>query len=261
MADANNTVSLEVVSKSSVSSVKKTIVQQLKKRHDVDLCLIGANRTGLFSTVQYVTKNAPCDVLVVRDDNLWNDGPMKAVVCFGINDWEGSIEAFRALLRIAKPGDEIEAVHVVHSWNSCDAVFGPPMMAPQGNGTTEHKISKSLERAMMDALRDKATSLSPDDVNIKPVVLFAGVDNPTKILVDYAASNQVNLVSVGLGSIDRIFAPPNFSYYLTHKSPCSVLVARRTPGGYLQTPVEENTKVPDYYVEDPEEWFMRKSSI
>ena len=260
-------VSLDVVSRTT--SIKKTIVDELRQRHP-DLCLIGADRSGsgLFSTVQYVTKNAPCDVLVVRDDGLWHDGPMKAIVCFGINDWEGSIEAFRAALRIAKPGDEIEAVHVVHSWNTVDAVFGPPMMPPQGNGTTEDKIAKALEKVMLDALNENATRLGPDDVNIRPVVLFAGVDNPTKVLVDYASSNKANLVSVGVGCIGRIFNPVNFSYYLTHKSPCSVLVARRSSEGVPESvPTEPSTQrkngagIADFYVDDPEEWFLRKSSI
>ena len=260
----DNKATLDVVPS---SSVKMTIVDQLEKKHP-DLCVIGAYGShfcrDLFSTVHFVTKNAPCDVLVVRQDGLWQNGPMKAVVCFGINDWEGSIDAFKAAVRIARPGDEIEAVHVVHSYNSVDAVFGPPMMPPKGNGTIEEKIAKSLEAVMLQTLNDKASCLRPDQVTLKSVILFAGVENPTKVIADYAANHRINLVSVGVGSIARIFCSANFSYYLTHNSPCSVLVARGTlqseppPITVMKDKVQESA---DFYVDDPQEWFLRKSSI
>ena len=93
------TVSVDVNVIESSQSVKRTIVNQLELKQP-DLCVIGAESKGslasIFSTVQYVLKNAPCDVLVVRDDGLsalTNGDSMKAIVCFGINDWEGSIDA------------------------------------------------------------------------------------------------------------------------------------------------------------------------
>ena len=246
-------------------SVKKTIVSELNAQRP-DLCVIGADSSsvGIFSTVRYVCDMAPCDVLVVRDDgfaSLTSGEPMKALVCFGINDWEGSIEAFKAALRIAKRGDVIEAVHVVHLGGAVDGIFGPPMVAPKGNGTTEEKIAKALEMAMRQALADDSTCLTPGEVKISPVVLYAGIENPIKVLVDYAESSSANLVSVGAGSIWRIFSPKNFSYYLTHKAPCSVLVARRTQQQQSETKQETSNDSRSFYVEDPQEWVRHKSFI
>lgn len=251
------------------SSVKRAIVNELEVKHP-DLCVIGADsRTGplgIFNTVQFVLKRAPCDILVVRDDglsNLTSGEPIKALVCFGINDWEGSIDAFKATLRIARPGDVIEAVHVVHAGGQVDAVFGPPMVVPPGNGTTEEKISRSLEKAMLEALDDESSSLSRYDVEIRPKVLFAGMDNPVKVLIDYAEINQASILSVGVGSIGRILSPVNFSYQLTRKSPCSVLVARKTDDE-AQKNIEcsqPRSSGASFYVEDPQEWVKTKSFI
>ena len=233
-------------------SVKKTIVENIQQKQP-DLVVIGGSSRGaaqrVFGTLQYVVKNSPCDVLVVRDESLMNGEPIKTLVCFGINDWEGSIDAFRAALRIARPGDTIEAVHVVYT--DVNAIHGPAMVAPKGNGTTESKISKALEKAMIEALDDHSTVLTRNDVDIKPVVLHAGIDNPVKVLVNYAAEHNINLLSVGVGSIGKVFTPVNFSYSLTHHSPCSVLVARKT----IVSPV------PSFYVEDPTEWVNHKSFI
>jgi hypothetical protein len=153
------------------SSVKKVLVNELNNQHP-DLCVIGSHSgvNSIFSTVQYVLKYATCDVLVVRDDGLSSTDPMKAIVCFGINDWEGSIDAFKATIRMARPGDHIEAVHVVYAGGPVDAVFGPPMVVPRGNGTTGDKIEKALEQAMIEVLDDASTSLNRDDVVIKPTV-------------------------------------------------------------------------------------------
>lgn len=248
----------------SQQSVKRTIVAELVNKNP-DLCVIGAS-TSIFSTVQYVLKNSPCDVLVVRDDGLTgltNGEPMKAIVCFGINDWEGSRDAFRAALRIARPGDKIEAVHVVYAGGPVDAVFGPPMIVPPGNGTTEEKIAKAIEKAMLETLDDKATSVSRNDVEIKPTVLYAGIDNPVKILVDHADKVQANLLSVGAGRVGRALSPVNFSYQLTRKSPCSVLVAKKTKNTDSQK-VSNNKRSayhPSFYVEDPQKWVETKSFI
>ena len=248
-------VDMDVV---AASSVKKTIVQTIKESQP-DLVVIGGQDSGaatrIFGTLQYVVKNSPCDVLVVRDDAMMTGGPIKALVCFGVNDWEGSIDAFRAALRIARPGDSIEAVHVVYAGTGVDAVHGPPMVAPKGNGSIEAKISKALEDAMIEALEDESTCLTRSDVDIRPVVLQAGIDNPVKVLVDYAAENNCNLLSVGVGSIGRVFTPVNFSYSLTHSSPCSVLVARKTIKGRV------DTASCNFYVEDPSEWVRSKSFI
>jgi hypothetical protein len=246
------------------SSVKKSIVKQIESKIP-DLCVIGAeSRSGplsILSTVQYVTRYAPCDMLVVRDEglsSLTSGESMKALVCFGISDWEGSIDAFKATLRIARPGDVIEAVHVVHAGGVVDAVFGPPMIVPQGNGTTEDKILKALEKAMLEALDDKSTCLSRSDVKITPKVLFAGADNPVRTLTDYAERCQANVLSVGVGSIGRILNPVNFSYHLTRKSPCSVLVARKTEHCIQNT---HTSNVVGFYVEDPQQWVQTKSFI
>jgi hypothetical protein len=82
-----------------------------------------------------------------------------------------------------------------------------------------------------------------------------------KVLVDYAEVNSANLVSVGIGSIGRIFSPTNFSYYLTHKAPCSVLVARRTEETPIVTKSDAESVKPSFYVEDPQEWVNHKSFI
>lgn len=242
----------------SAYSVKKAIVKNIHASQP-DLVVIGGQgssaATRVFGTLQYVVKHSPCDVLVVRDDAMITGGPIKALVCFGVNDWEGSIDAFRAALRIARPGDSIEAVHVVYAGTGVDAVHGPPMVAPKGNGSVEAKISKALEDAMIEALEDDSTCLTRSDVNIRPVVLHAGIDNPVKVLVDYAAENECNLLSVGVGSIGRVFTPINFSYSLTHTSPCSVLVARKTEKPRI------DTATCNFYVEDPTEWVRNKSFI
>jgi len=246
-------------------SVKKSIVNALNQKNP-DLCVIGSTDGGLrsiFSTVQYVLKHAPCDVLVVRDENLASltSEPMKALVCFGINDWEGSVEAFKATLRVARPGDHIEAVHVVYAGGSVDAVFGPPMVVPPGNGTTGEKIERALEQAMIDVLDDESTCLNREDVAIKPTVLFAGMDNPVKVLMDYAEQQQSNLLSVGVGSVGRVLSPVNFSYQLTRKSPCSVLVARRRAAHCEEIQTSSVSEDKGYYVEDPQEWVRTKSFI
>ena len=245
-------------------STKKSIIKELDA-HQADLCVIAAGRESshwprLFSTVQYVANHSPCDVLIVRQDGLdalSADHPMKALVCFGINDWEGSIDAFRATLRIARPGDTIEAVHVVYPGRAIDGLYGPPMSVPSGDGTPESKISKALEGAMIKALEDESTALTRKDVNIAPVVIQAGFDNPMKTLVEYASSSGANLISVGVGCIGRIFAPVNFSYYIAHHSPCSVLVAKRT----ADTSNTQTTDSTSFYVEDPREWLRHKSFI
>ena len=238
----------------SSRSVKRALVDGIRDKNP-DLCVIGSNTGRLqavFSTAQYVLRHAPCDVLVVPETGSDLDHAMKALVCFGINDWEGSIDAFKATLRIARPGDTVEAVHVVYAGGPVDAVFGPPMMVPRGNGTTGEKISAALEQAMLEVLDDAACHLNREDIEIKPTVLFAGIDNPIKVLVDYGEQRGANLLSVGVGSIEKIFNPVNFSYQLTRKSPVSVLVARRTVAP---------EQVMSYYVEDPELWVQSKSFI
>jgi nucleotide-binding universal stress UspA family protein len=234
-------------------SVRKAIVENIKSKQP-DLVVIGGSSRGVaqrvFGTLQYVVKNSPCDVLVVRDESLMNGEPIKTLVCFGINDWEGSLDAFKAALRIARPGDSIEAVHVVYT--DVNAIHGPAMVAPKGSGTIASKIAQALEKAMLESLDDHSTVLSRTDVDIKPVVLHAGIDSPVKVLVNYAGDNNVNLLSVGVGSIGRVFNQVNFSYSLTHHSPCSVLVARKTV---------VSSSVPNFYVEDPTEWVNHKSFI
>ena len=242
----------------SASSVQEPIIHNIHASQP-DLIVIGgqdsSTATRIFGTLQYVVKNSPCHVLVVRDDAIITGGLIKALVCFGVNDWEGSIDAFRAALSMARPGDCIEAVHVVYAGTGIDAAHGPPMVAPKGNGSVGAKISKALEDAMIEALEDDSTCLTWSDVNIRPVVLHAGIDNPVKVLMDYAADINCNLLSVGVGSIGRVFTPINFSYSLTHTSPCSVLVARKT----LKARVD--TASCNFYVEDLTEWVRNKSFI
>ena len=148
---------------------------------------------------------------------------------------------------------------MVYAGGSVDAVFGPPMIVPPGNGTTEQKIEKALETAMLEALDDKATSVSRSDVEIKPTVLFAGVENPVKVLVDHAEMRQANLLSVGVGSVGRILSPVNFSYQLARKSPCSVLVAKKTDSHVSDKQPTEPS--PNFYVEDPQSWVQTKCFI
>jgi hypothetical protein len=137
------------------------------------------------------------------------------------------------------------------------------MIVPPGNGTTEEKIAKAIEKAMLETLDDKATSVSRNDVEIKPTVLYAGIDNPVKILVDHADKMQANLLSVGAGRVGRTLSPVNFSYQLTRKSPCSVLVAKKTKNTDSEK-VSDNKRSayqPSFYVEDPQKWAETKSFI
>jgi hypothetical protein len=205
----------------------------------------GGDIKSMFSTAQSVLKNSPCDVLVVRSSVAADDEPIKALACFGMNDWEESIDAFKATLRASKPGDQIEAVYLVN------AVSGPQMAIPPGNGT----ISQKIERALHEAINEVPNTINREDVEMKPTVLFSGVENPIKVLVDYAEEQNANLLSVGSGSVARVLSPANSSHPLPETSSLSVLVAA---GRHMRA---SRNVSEEYYVEDPQKWVQTKSFI
>ncbi|KAF4695731.1 hypothetical protein FOZ60_003742 [Perkinsus olseni] len=196
-----------------------------------DLVAIGSGGSThylkLASLVEYVVRESPCDVLVVllrrcpnTEDSeisepedsgdvaefaeptikcdpktvlpgIHNNRPMKVLVCFGSNNWEDSVEALRAAMRLCRPGDEVQLVTTPDFSAGGNAVVVVAMAIhvvapPHEEGTA------SIEDILMGDLKEVMDELKTDDLILSSKVLQASESSfPVFIMLSNNHNNVV----------------------------------------------------------------------
>ncbi|KAF4663859.1 hypothetical protein FOL47_005527 [Perkinsus chesapeaki] len=257
----------------ATKDIRDTLMEYCSEA-EPDLVAIGTGGSThylkLTSLVEYVVRESPCDVLIVREHNtnqnkqyngddyemtgsdedngnvaefiepsvkcdgkailpgLHNDRPMKVLVCFGSNNWEDSIEALRAAIRLCRPGDEVQLVTTPDFSAGGNAIH---VVAPPDEGT-------SIEDVLMGDLKEVMDDHQTDDLILSAKVIPAS-PLPAAALCEYAESENVDIMATGYGGHSHLFHPNSFPFYIAHKAHCSVLVARQPTSKEIQQGEEE----------------------
>ncbi|KAF4654080.1 hypothetical protein FOZ61_008488 [Perkinsus olseni] len=255
-----------------------------------DLVAIGSGGSThylkLASLVEYVVRESPCDVLVVRENEsttsnstttsttavpntedseisepedsgdvaefaeptikcdpkavlpgMHNNRPMKVLVCFGSNNWEDSVEALRAAMRLCRPGDEVQLVTTPDFSAGGNAIH--VVAPPHEEGTA------SIEDILMGDLKEVMDEHKTDDLILSSKVLQAS-PLPAAAMCEYAESENVDIIATGYGGHSHLFHPNSFPFYIAHKAHCSVLVARQPAQSEQQSDEQQKERTMQY---------------
>ncbi|EEQ97835.1 hypothetical protein Pmar_PMAR003859 [Perkinsus marinus ATCC 50983] len=227
----------------ATKDIRDTLMEYCSET-EPDLVAIGSGGSThylkLASLVEYVVRESPCDVLILREneaasttstpnesddeDNgdvaefaeaaikcddskavvlpgVHNNRPMKVLVCFGSNNWEDSIEALRAAMRLCRPGDEVQLVTTPDFSAGGNAVH---VVAPPLEGTA------SIEDILMGDLKEVMDEHKADDELIFSAKVLQASPLPAAAMCEYAQRENVDIIATGYGGHSHLFHPNSF---------------------------------------------------